>query len=139
MMWETSVLPQNGRLLAVGGGREAMANDAHGVDVCKNREAPVCKKKVKKRVVTWNFGESPLTIVMSVRSMYMATIWGKIVKPAVPVKKYRYRKNDWNHGRWNSKVFVTTSYYIFRFRSYLVTDIGRILDAKGRFVNFLEA
>jgi hypothetical protein len=29
--------------------------------------------------------------------------------------------------------------YIFRFRSYLVTDIGRILDAKGGFVNFLEA
>ncbi len=27
--------------------------------------------------------------------------------------------------------------YIFRFRSYLVTDIGRILDAKGGFVNFL--
>jgi len=24
------VLPRNGRLLAVGGGREAMANDAHG-------------------------------------------------------------------------------------------------------------
>jgi hypothetical protein len=32
-----------------------------------------------------------------------------------------------------------SSTYIFRFRSYLVTDIGRILDAKGGFVNFLEA
>ena len=63
MMWETSVLPQNGRLLAVGSGREAMANDAHGVNVRKNREAPVCQKKVKKREVTWNFGESPPTIV----------------------------------------------------------------------------
>jgi hypothetical protein len=31
------------------------------------------------------------------------------------------------------------SLYIFRFRSYLVTDIGRILDAKGGFVSFLEA
>jgi hypothetical protein len=50
-MWATSALPQNGRLLAVGGGREAMANDAHGVDVQKNREAPL-PKKVKKREVT---------------------------------------------------------------------------------------
>jgi hypothetical protein len=32
----------------MGGGREAMANDTHGVDVRKNREAPVCPKKVKK-------------------------------------------------------------------------------------------
>ena len=64
MMWETSVLPQNGRLLAVGSGREAMANDAHGVNVRKNREAPVCQKICKKREVTWNFGESPPTIVM---------------------------------------------------------------------------
>jgi hypothetical protein len=29
--------------------------------------------------------------------------------------------------------------YIFRFRSYLVTDVGRILDAKGGFMNFREA
>ncbi len=48
MMWKTSVLPQNGRLLAVGSGREAIANDAHGVNVRKNREAPVCQKYVKK-------------------------------------------------------------------------------------------
>ena len=50
----------------MGGGREAMANDTHGVDVRKNREAPVCqKKKRKKKIeVTWNFGESPPTIVM---------------------------------------------------------------------------
>ena len=48
----------------MGGGREAMANDTHGVDVRKNREAPVCQKKVKKIEVTWNFGESPPTIVM---------------------------------------------------------------------------
>jgi hypothetical protein len=90
MMWASSALPRNGRLLAVGGGREAMANDAHGVDVRKNREAPVCQKKVKKREVTWNFGESPLTIVMvclhtGLYVLHMATIWGKIVKPAVPV------------------------------------------------------
>jgi hypothetical protein len=26
--------------------------------------------------------------------------------------------------------------YIFRFRSYLVTNVGRILDAKGGCVNF---
>ena len=26
--------------------------------------------------------------------------------------------------------------YIFRFRSYLVTDVGRILDAKGGCMNF---
>jgi len=48
MMWATSACPQNGRLPAMGGGREAMANDTHGVDVRKNREAPVCQKKVKK-------------------------------------------------------------------------------------------
>ena len=29
--------------------------------------------------------------------------------------------------------------YIFRFRSYLVTDVGRILDAKGGCMNFREA
>ena len=58
MMWATSALPQNGRLLVVGGGREAMANDAHGVDVRKNREAPVCQKKGEKRDVMWNIGES---------------------------------------------------------------------------------
>ncbi len=29
--------------------------------------------------------------------------------------------------------------YIFRFRSYLVTDIGRTLVAKGELVNFHEA
>ena len=49
MMWATSALPRNGRLPAVGGGREAMANDAHGVDVRKNHEAPVPKKSEKKR------------------------------------------------------------------------------------------
>ncbi len=35
--------------------------------------------------------------------------------------------------------FLGTNIYIFRFRSYLVTNIGRILDVKGGFVNFLEA
>ena len=29
--------------------------------------------------------------------------------------------------------------YIFRFRSYLVTDVGRVLDAKGGFMIFFEA
>ena len=48
MVRAASALPQNMRKKAVGGGREAMANDAHGVNVCKNREAPVCQKKVKK-------------------------------------------------------------------------------------------
>ena len=65
MMWAARELPQNRRLPVVGGGREAVANDARGVDVRKNREAPFCpKKKQKKREVTWNFGESPPTIVM---------------------------------------------------------------------------
>jgi hypothetical protein len=32
MMWATSALPQNGHLPAMGGGRKAIANDAHGVD-----------------------------------------------------------------------------------------------------------
>ena len=45
MMWATSTLPTNGRLPSVGGGREAMANDAHGVDVRKNCKMPVCQKK----------------------------------------------------------------------------------------------
>ncbi len=49
MMWATSALPQNGRLPAVDGGREAVANDAHSVDVRKYHEAPVCQKKLKKR------------------------------------------------------------------------------------------
>jgi len=42
----------------VGRGREAMANDAHGVDVHRN-----CKvwldKKGGEREVMWIFGESP--------------------------------------------------------------------------------
>ena len=49
MMWATSALPRNRHLPAVGCGREAMANDAHGVDVRKNRDAPVCQKNEKKR------------------------------------------------------------------------------------------
>ena len=32
----------------MGGGREAMANDTHGIDVRKNCEAPVCQKKSEK-------------------------------------------------------------------------------------------
>ncbi len=48
----------------MGGGREAMADDTHGVEDGKNREAPVCQKKGQTREVTWNFGESPPTIVM---------------------------------------------------------------------------
>ena len=48
MIWLSRALRRNGRLPAMGGGREAMANDTHGVDVRKNREAPVCQKKVKK-------------------------------------------------------------------------------------------
>jgi hypothetical protein len=31
MVWATSALPQNERFTGVGGGREAMADDAHGV------------------------------------------------------------------------------------------------------------
>ena len=34
---------------------------------------------------------------------------------------------------------VITLYMKFRFRSYLVTDVGRILDAKGGCMNFCEA
>ena len=64
MMWASSALRRNGRLPGVGGGREAIANDAHGVNVVKIREAPVCEKKSPKRGVTWNLGESPPTIVM---------------------------------------------------------------------------
>ena len=67
MMWETSVLHRNGRLLAVGGGREAMANDALVLVSMFVKIAnlhPVCQRKVKKREVTWKFGESPPTMVM---------------------------------------------------------------------------
>ncbi len=45
MVWATSALPQNERLPGVGGGREAMADDAHGVNVHKNRDASVDTKK----------------------------------------------------------------------------------------------
>ncbi len=44
-MWATSVLPRNERLPGVGGGREAMADDAHGIIVHKNRKASVDKKR----------------------------------------------------------------------------------------------
>ena len=50
----------NGRLPAMGGGREAMANDTHGVDVCKIARLRFAKKKRKNIEVTWNFGESSL-------------------------------------------------------------------------------
>ena len=36
-------------------------------------------------------------------------------------------------------VFAYLHIYIFRFRSYLVTGVGRILDTKGGFMHFLEA
>jgi hypothetical protein len=45
MVWATSALPRNERLPGVGGGREAMADDNHGVTVHKNRETLVDKKK----------------------------------------------------------------------------------------------
>ena len=45
MVWATSALPWNERLPGVGGGREAMAYNAHGVNVHQNHEAPVWKKK----------------------------------------------------------------------------------------------
>ena len=93
-MWATSALPRNERLPGMGGGREAMADKAHGhgVNVHKNREASV-DKKMGERGVTWNFSVSPPTIVDSNdRSTYwsvctMATIWGKILKPAVVTRR----------------------------------------------------
>ena len=45
MVWATSALPRNERFTGVGGGREAMADDDHGVNVYKNREASVDKKR----------------------------------------------------------------------------------------------
>ena len=45
MVWATSGLPRNERLPGVGGGREAMADNNHGVTVHKNRETLVDKKK----------------------------------------------------------------------------------------------
>jgi hypothetical protein len=44
MVWATSSLPRNERLPGVGGGREAMANNAHGVNVHKNCDASDEKK-----------------------------------------------------------------------------------------------
>jgi hypothetical protein len=49
MMWATSACPQNGRLPAMGGGREAMAKDTHGVDVRKSRGSGLPKKSKKNR------------------------------------------------------------------------------------------
>jgi hypothetical protein len=45
MVWATSALPRNERLPGVGSGREAMADDDHGVTVHKNCETLVDKKK----------------------------------------------------------------------------------------------
>ena len=46
MVWATSALPRNECLPGVGGGREAMDDDDdHGVNVHKNRETSVDKKK----------------------------------------------------------------------------------------------
>jgi len=63
MVWATSALPRNGHLPGVGGGREAMADNAHGVDVHKNRELRF-DKKGGEREVTRNFGKSPPPIVI---------------------------------------------------------------------------
>jgi hypothetical protein len=52
----------------------------------------------------------------------MSTFWMDTTK----VLARRHRRNN-------------TYIYIFRFRSYLVTDIGRTLVAKGELVNFGEA
>jgi hypothetical protein len=49
MMWETSALPQNGRLPAVGGGREAMANDALVSMFIKIAKLRFAKKSEKNR------------------------------------------------------------------------------------------
>jgi hypothetical protein len=45
MVWATSALHRNELLPGMGGGREAMADDAHGVNVHKNSKASVDKKK----------------------------------------------------------------------------------------------
>jgi hypothetical protein len=55
MMWATSALPQNVHLPAVGGSREAVANDAHGVHVCKNRET---LKRCQVKIVCLVLGSS---------------------------------------------------------------------------------
>jgi hypothetical protein len=59
-VWATSALPRNEHLPGVGGGREAMADDAHGVNVQKIAKLWLTKKR-GERGVTWNFGESPPT------------------------------------------------------------------------------
>ena len=45
MVWATSVLPRNEHLPGIGDGRDAMADNAHGVNVHKNREPSVFDKK----------------------------------------------------------------------------------------------
>ena len=47
MMGATSALPRNGRLPGVGSGREAMADDAHGVDFVKIVILLTLKKRTK--------------------------------------------------------------------------------------------
>ncbi len=43
------------------------------------------------------------------------------------------------YGALNAILDYIIYIYIFRFRSYPVTDVGRILDTKGGFMNFREA
>ena len=48
MMGATSAWPRNGRLPGVGSGREAMADDAHGVDFVKIVILLTLKKRDKR-------------------------------------------------------------------------------------------
>ena len=67
MMGVTRALRRNGHIPAMDGGRGPGRQRPWCVDDGKNRDltiAPVCEKKGTKRGVTWNFGESPPTIVM---------------------------------------------------------------------------
>jgi hypothetical protein len=85
MVWATSALPRNEHLPGVGGGREAMADDAHGVMFIKIAKLWLTKKRGGKGSDV-ELGESPPTIVMidlhtGLYVLCMATIWGQIVKP----------------------------------------------------------
>ena len=62
MVWATSMLPRNGHLPGMDGGREAMADDAHGVDVHKKSRSSGLTKKGGEKEVTWIFRESRPTM-----------------------------------------------------------------------------
>jgi hypothetical protein len=71
-----------------------------------------------------------------VKVLIQRMTWGKIADTSETDPHNLHMGSPCTH---NEIVRIWGLTYIFRFRSYLVTDVGRVLDAKGGFMIFFEA